>query len=92
MVNIKYILFICSFVVISSCGDAKNSGLAIKAGAPLLNGLGNHSHLISSDVQGVQRYFDQGLIMSFAFNHAESIRAFRAAQTLDPNCAMCYWG
>lgn len=92
MVNIKYFFFICSFVVISSCGDTKNSDLAIKAGAPLLNGLGNHSHLISSDVHGVQRYFDQGLVMSFAFNHAESIRAFRAAQTLDPNCAMCYWG
>ncbi|MEM7360838.1 MAG: hypothetical protein AAF431_17240 [Pseudomonadota bacterium] len=26
------------------------------------------------------------------FNHAESARSFRAAQTLDPNCAMCYWG
>ena len=30
--------------------------------------------------------------MAFGFNHAESIRSFRAAQTLDPNCAMCFWG
>lgn len=30
--------------------------------------------------------------MSFAFNHHEAIRAFHAAQQLDENCAMCYWG
>ena len=57
-----------------------------------LKGLGAHTHPISSDVEGVQRYFDQGMIMAFAFNHAESIRSFKAAQNLDPNCAMCYWG
>jgi tetratricopeptide (TPR) repeat protein len=39
-----------------------------------------------------QAYFDQGLRMSLAFNHAEAIRAFREAQTLDPSCALCYWG
>ena len=30
--------------------------------------------------------------MAAGFNHAESIRAFKAAQRLDPNCAMCFWG
>ena len=39
-----------------------------------------------------QRYFDQGMVLAFGFNHAESIRSFRAAQTLDPDCAMCFWG
>ena len=62
-----------------------------KAGAPLLNGLGSHSFTISSKVEGVQDYFNQGLIMAFAFNHAESIRSFKAAQKLDPNCAICFW-
>jgi len=32
------------------------------------------------------------MVLAFAFNHAESIRSFRAAQTLDPTCAMCFWG
>ena len=32
------------------------------------------------------------MVLAFAFNHAESIRSFRAAQTLDPNCAICFWG
>ena len=30
--------------------------------------------------------------LTFGFNHAEAARAFRAAQQLDPGCAMCYWG
>lgn len=39
-----------------------------------------------------QAYFDQGLRWAWAFNHAEAVRAFRAAQTHDAGCAMCYWG
>ena len=58
----------------------------------MLSGLGNHTHEITSSEDGVQEYFDQGLILAFAFNHAESVRSFKAAQTLDPGCAMCFWG
>jgi tetratricopeptide (TPR) repeat protein len=39
-----------------------------------------------------QDWFDQGLRLSFAFNHAEAQRAFREAQKLDPGCALCFWG
>jgi tetratricopeptide (TPR) repeat protein len=66
--------------------------LIARAGAPLFDGMGSHHHEITTADPGAQRYFDQGLIIDFAFNHAESVRSFRAAQTLDPNCAMCYWG
>lgn len=59
---------------------------------PLSDHLGGYHHLVSTSHPGAQRYLDQGLVMSFAFNHAESIRSFRAAQALDQNCAMCYWG
>jgi tetratricopeptide (TPR) repeat protein len=37
-------------------------------------------------------YFEQGYRFAWAFNHAEAARSFRAAQVLDPNCAMCLWG
>jgi tetratricopeptide (TPR) repeat protein len=37
-------------------------------------------------------YFDQGYRLGWGFNHAEAARAFRAAQALDPSCAMCLWG
>jgi tetratricopeptide (TPR) repeat protein len=39
-----------------------------------------------------QAWFDQGVRLSFAFNHAEAQRAFREAQKLDPGCALCFWG
>jgi len=66
--------------------------LVARAGAPLFDGMGSHHHEITTADPDAQRYFDQGLIIDFAFNHAESVRSFRAAQQLDPNCAMCYWG
>ena len=92
MDNIKSLFLIFLILFASACSNNSDHQLTGKAGAPLLKGLGDHSHQISSNVDGVQKYFDQGLIMAFAFNHAESIRSFKAAQNLDPNCAMCYWG
>ena len=92
MLKINSSLVLFSIFLFFGCSNNSDILLTDKAGAPLLNGLGKHSHKISSSVDGVQRYFDQGLIMAFAFNHAESIRSFKAAQRLDPSCAMCFWG
>lgn len=75
----------------SDVSDGK-SELVARAGAPLFDGMGNHHHPITTKDPDAQKYFDQGLIIDFAFNHAESVRSFRAAQRLDPECAMCYWG
>jgi tetratricopeptide (TPR) repeat protein len=60
--------------------------------APLLQGLGDHRHPVATDSPQAQRYFDQGLILAFGFNHREAARSFRQAQTIDPLCAMCWWG
>jgi tetratricopeptide (TPR) repeat protein len=68
------------------------SELIARAGAPLFDGMGDHHHPITTTDADAQKYFDQGLTIDFAFNHAESVRSFRAAQRLDPECAMCYWG
>ncbi|GMG86535.1 hypothetical protein MNKW57_08560 [Biformimicrobium ophioploci] len=69
-----------------------DADLLARAKAPLLDGLGNFTHPITTSDPAAQRYFDQGMIMAAGFNHAESVRAFQAAQRLDPNCAMCFWG
>jgi tetratricopeptide (TPR) repeat protein len=66
--------------------------LAARAGAPLFKGMGEYHRVIDTKDAGAQRYFDQGMVLAFGFNHAEAIRSFRAAQKLDPNCAMCFWG
>ena len=60
--------------------------------APLLGNLGTHSHPISSKSALAQKYFDEGLILTFGFNHAEAIRSYNDAIKLDPDCAICYWG
>lgn len=91
-------LVICA--ILAGCsrgGDGDQPGddrmaLAARAGAPLFDGMGNHHHPVTTRDPDAQRYFDQGLVIDFAFNHAESVRSFRAAQKLDPDCAMCFWG
>jgi tetratricopeptide (TPR) repeat protein len=54
--------------------------------------LGRHHFRISTPNPMAQRYFDQGMILMYGFNHAEAARSFQYAQTLDPTCAMCFWG
>ncbi len=60
--------------------------------APLYDNLGNLQHEITTSSPEAQQYFNQGLRLSYAFNHAEAIRAFRQAAAIDPPCTMCYWG
>lgn len=60
--------------------------------APLLNGLGSLTHPISTGSPLAQRYFDQGFLLAYNFNHAEAVRSFKAAAELDPDCAMAWWG
>jgi len=59
---------------------------------PLYDNLGSYHHAITTSSPDAQRYFDQGLTLSYAFNHAEAIRSFRQAIEFDAACAMCYWG
>ena len=87
-------------LVLVGCGGAADvqseaepaQSLAQRAGAPLFEGMGDYHMPITTADPDAQRYFDQGMVLAFGFNHAESIRSFRAAQTLDPTCAMCFWG
>lgn len=59
---------------------------------PLFDGLGDHHYAITTSSPLAQRYFDQGLIWTYAFNHDEAIRSFEEAGRLDPQCAMAWWG
>lgn len=59
---------------------------------PLYKDLGRFHLPITTRSRQAQAYFDQGIRLAFAFNHAEAARAFRAAQQADSGCAMCYWG
>jgi tetratricopeptide (TPR) repeat protein len=83
------------FVIVLLVWLTLGTGMALPAPdrqAPLFENLGGYHHAISTKVPMAQRYFDQGMVLSFAFNHAEAIRSFREAARLDPACAICYWG
>lgn len=66
--------------------------LAAQDAPPLYDNLGTLHRAISTRVPLAQRYFDQGLRLSYAFNHAEGIASFRQAAALDTTCAICWWG
>jgi tetratricopeptide (TPR) repeat protein len=75
-----------SFSLFSSASDKPTTT------APLFTGMSTHHHPITTKSSQAQRYFDQGLVLAYGFNHAEAARSFREAIKLDPDCAMCNWG
>ncbi|MEO9893733.1 hypothetical protein [Aurantibacter sp.] len=60
--------------------------------SPLFTNLGNLHFTISTKNERAQAFFNQGLKLSYAFNHAEGHRSFMEAARLDNNSAMSYWG
>jgi len=60
--------------------------------APLLEGMGNTHLEISTENDLTQRFFNQALVLAFAFNHSEAERSFRQAAELDPDHPMPWWG
>lgn len=65
---------------------------AEKPGAPLFDNLGNFARVTTTQSDAAQRYFNQGMTLTYGFNHAEAARSFKEAARLDPQCAMCWWG
>ncbi|MBA4142890.1 MAG: hypothetical protein H0X43_07760 [Nitrosospira sp.] len=65
---------------------------ADRQAAPQLLNLGSHTFPVSTRNKLAQRFINQGLNLSYAFNHAEAGRAFQEAARLDPSLAMAYWG
>ncbi len=60
--------------------------------APRLKGLEGIDFKISTNSEEAQVYFNQGMMLSYGFNHAEAARSFFEATRLDSTCAMAYWG
>ncbi len=71
-------------------GEVFNEGP--RQAAYLMPGMGNVSFPISCNDDLVQRFFNQGVAQLHGFWYYEAERSFRQAATLDPDCAMLYWG
>lgn len=61
-------------------------------GAQLFEGLGDFHRAVTTSSTSAQAYFDQGMRLLWAFNHDEAARSFAKAASLDPSCALCFWG
>ena len=61
-------------------------------GANFIEGLGDYRFPVTTRVPEVQRWFDQGLMLTYGFNHDAAERSFLRATEIDPDCAMCWWG
>ena len=93
--HIKRFLFSSLFIFIEIFGAPNNLWAEAnkeKFEAPLFDNLGSFHYAISTKVPSAQRFFDQGLTLFYGFEWGESIRSFKEATRLDPNCGMCYWG
>jgi tetratricopeptide (TPR) repeat protein len=89
----KIFLFVASiFVAAWSFAQHDHSVESEPKPAILLSGLGDYHHPVSTGNEEAQKFFNQGLILIYAFNHEEAIRSFRRAAELDPDMAMAYWG
>ncbi len=60
--------------------------------APVFEGMDLLHYPVTTTNPEAQKFFNQGLLFAYAFNHAEAARSFYHASRLDSTCAMCYWG
>ncbi|WP_345590516.1 hypothetical protein [Streptomyces marokkonensis] len=54
--------------------------------------LGTHGRTVTTSSPEAQRWFDRGLVWTYAFHHEEAVVCFEAAAAADPDCAMAHWG
>lgn len=60
--------------------------------APRLQNVGKHVFPVTTHSEQARLFMNQGLNLTYGFNHAEAGRAFAEAARLDPHAAMAYWG
>lgn len=59
---------------------------------PLYQNLAGYHFKISTSSEEVQKYFDQGFVCYYGFNHEFAIASFQQALDIDSTCAMAWWG
>ena len=92
-----FVVLVSSMVLLQGCGREVAEAPPPVAdlapvGATKLEGLGDYSRTITTSHAEVQAWFDQGLALTYGFNHDGAERSFLRATELDPECAMCWWG
>jgi tetratricopeptide (TPR) repeat protein len=80
------------FLFCAGAGAQQHAAHSQPKPVTLMTGLGDLHHPVTTNNPEAQKFFDQGLRLIYAFNHAEAARSFEHAAELDPKLAMAYWG
>ncbi len=93
----KLPLLVCALLVLVCCpalAQHQHGGAAPakEATAKLIADLGSFRFPVSTSNAEAQKFFDQGVILAYGFNHDEAARSFRRAAEIDPQLAMAHWG
>lgn len=91
----KYVLSIALLTaacIQSGCSQISIKPMCASNGAQLFPKMGSHQRTITTTSPEAQKFFDQGLVWGYAFNHDEAFRSFERATQIDPGCAMAWWG
>lgn len=74
------------------CGPAVSAvGATDVADMVMVEGFGTGGFAVDTAVPEARAWFDHGVRLRWAFEHKESVRAFRKARRLDPTCGLCAW-
>src|SRR5260370_23999983 len=80
------------FMSLAISATAQDHAIGTAKPATMMTGLGDLHHPVSTKNAEAQEFFDQGLRLIYAFNHAEAARSFQRAAELGPKLAIAYWG
>ncbi len=91
MKNRSFGVLVCGVGMIGGC-QVQPAAVVEPGKIRLFEGMGTHARQVTTSSAQAQKYFNQGLVFTFAFNHDEAIKSYTEAARLDPEMAMAWWG
>ncbi|MEA2552931.1 MAG: hypothetical protein QOJ65_1107, partial [Fimbriimonadaceae bacterium] len=83
---------VVTFLLLSPPQMQMDHGAGKNPPPKLRSGLGKVHHPVSTSNRTAQSFFNQGLALTYGFNHHAALRCFEEAARLDPQLAMAHWG
>lgn len=80
------------FLSIARAYGQENPALTASAAPAEPQQVGTIAYKVTTSSPAAQAHFNMGVAHMWNFNHGAAIDSFKAAQTADPQCAMCFWG
>ena len=87
--SVAFVLLASLHALMASANEHHAHGMSNTVWTSRYSGL---PHIASTKNPEAQRFFDQGLLLVYAFNHAAAIEAFEQALRLDDSFALAHWG